>query len=419
MAGLPTSNSATSLTASDAGPGNAPETYLGFAIQPNRMLVRLLEAEEGDVARLEHEDDVSILKKNGNRLLEQITSSVDGNPLKNGNPKIWKTLANWIKEANGDLAKAKRTAYRLFILQKRTGGSFISRMNDADTTQEAKKLIDDIEKHFWGNGPSFSKKTKVAAGIADHLEVILSAPRDIVCAIIANFKLECSDGDPETDTLNALSSEPFVPKHLAKRCAEHLLAYVERTTKKSISNKAVAEITWGDFAKECSGFLRDHQNAAKIISMALEPNAVEKAKIFSERPVFVQQLELIAWEETEIVGAINDFLWAVAERTAWADQAELTETTFERFEDELIDRWIQLRRVVNRQFTDDLLRGQELADRCLTEDRHLDGREVPAHFTRGSYHALADCRHPSKRIGWHPEFLELLGLTVPPGLVGS
>ena len=38
---------------------------------------------------------------------------------------------------------------------------------------------------------------------------------------------------------------------------------------------------------------------------------------------------------------------------------------------------------------------------CMDHGAKLEGLETPAHFTRGSFHALAEDR----LIGWHPSYL--------------
>jgi ABC-3C protein len=49
--------------------------------------------------------------------------------------------------------------------------------------------------------------------------------------------------------------------------------------------------------------------------------------------------------------------------------------------------------------------GQLLLADCGTHQQKLQGLEVPAFFTPGSFHALAE----EKTVGWHPEYETLLG----------
>lgn len=49
-------------------------------------------------------------------------------------------------------------------------------------------------------------------------------------------------------------------------------------------------------------------------------------------------------------------------------------------------------------------RGQLLLADCGTHQQRLQGLEVPAFFTPGSFHALAE----EKTVGWHPEYEILL-----------
>jgi hypothetical protein len=49
-------------------------------------------------------------------------------------------------------------------------------------------------------------------------------------------------------------------------------------------------------------------------------------------------------------------------------------------------------------------RGQLLLADCGMHQQKLQGLEVPAFFTPGSFHALAE----EKTVGWHPEYETLL-----------
>src|SRR5215470_13727657 len=71
-----------------------PAQYLGYSLQPIRMLQILLGAPPGSFVTLEVFEDVGV-QINGQRIASQVKSGLVKNPLSDRSCELWKTLANW------------------------------------------------------------------------------------------------------------------------------------------------------------------------------------------------------------------------------------------------------------------------------------------------------------------------------------
>ncbi|HEU5400134.1 MAG TPA: ABC-three component system protein [Terriglobales bacterium] len=107
-----------------------------------------------------------------------------------------------------------------------------------------------------------------------------------------------------------------------------------------------------------------------------------------------------------MIEAINQFLRASAERAAWSKAGIVHDKSFDDYEENLITAWKNkraLNEVIHKSLTG-VDRGKLLLAECGLHQQRLQGLEVPAFFTPGSFHALAE----DKTVGWHPEYKSLL-----------
>ena len=121
---------------------------------------------------------------------------------------------------------------------------------------------------------------------------------------------------------------------------------------------------------------------------------------------YVRQLELIEYSDEDVMEAINNFLRASAERSAWSEAGIVHDDSFDEYEESLVAYWKNKRtvqRVIHKSLSC-VERGQLLLADCAVYQQKLQGLEVPAFFIPGSFHALAE----EKMVGWHPDYETLL-----------
>ena len=121
---------------------------------------------------------------------------------------------------------------------------------------------------------------------------------------------------------------------------------------------------------------------------------------------YIKQLHLIDADDDDLLAAVNDYLRAAVDRTAWAEKGLISEASLETMADELTITWRNKKDRVLVGFSDkpEHLQGRLIYRDCMDHDAHLDGLETPRHFVRGSWHTLSDDR----AIGWHPRYKDAL-----------
>src|SRR4051794_11326840 len=123
------------------GSSNVPGTYLGFSLQASRFLMRLLQAEAGDVVCLEIFDDIGVERADGSRVAEQNKSNQTYNAMSDRAVDFWKTMANWARAVVAGELDAKRTHFEIFTA-KPAGGPIAASFRDASTVEQATEAIE-------------------------------------------------------------------------------------------------------------------------------------------------------------------------------------------------------------------------------------------------------------------------------------
>src|SRR4051812_15884870 len=96
-------------------PSVAPGQYLGYSVQATRFLHRLLKGDLEDLISLEVIDDVGVMTASGKVIAEQSKSVLDGNPVSDRSPQLWKTFSNWIRAVEDGSINPKTTEFVLYV----------------------------------------------------------------------------------------------------------------------------------------------------------------------------------------------------------------------------------------------------------------------------------------------------------------
>lgn len=369
------------------------------------MLARLLTSSSGDVVCLEVFDDVGVEKADGSRVAEQAKSTHGGNPVSDRAVGLWKSLANWVKAVEGGALDPAQTSFVLYVSSQVTMGKIASTFHGAKNLDNATAAVTDARNALWGTPPDFPDKDSVAETLAKYVALVLDPEKaTLVAQVVSRMTIVLGSGSPQGDLRPLLLAKLVSPDSYEVVVAQ-ALGWVKRETDLLLEKGLPAFVTYDAFHEALLNFVRLHDRQEMFRSFAGTPSKDEINKEQALR-TYVRQLELIGTETDDILAAINDHLRAVADRTLWAEKGYLSAPMLIDFEKELQLTWKNNRdRIEIREAGfEPRARGKLLLLDCCRHDATLSGHPCPRHFTRGSFHAMADTRD----IGWHPDFRNLL-----------
>ena len=179
-------NTEAMLEGGGAGAGAAPGQYLGYALQPVRMCVRLMIGQDGEHVSTERLDDVAVHLADGFLILEQTKSALTHNPISDWAIDLWKTFANWITTTTRLGLDPTKIRYVLYVTPVKTGNRALA-LHEAQTRAQVDAVVKSLRADF--------SARKSAPACAEHVQVLLDADPELRTTIIANFSLVTED-DP-------------------------------------------------------------------------------------------------------------------------------------------------------------------------------------------------------------------------------
>lgn len=388
--------------------GEAAQSYFGFSLQLNRMLLTLLESSAGDVVWLEKFDDVGSSRPDGTVQIEQDATYLGSNPLSDSAEKIWKTLSNWVEGANQKWFTAANAGFKLFVLQKHKLGNLATQINAAKSIDDANACLSAITEKHWGKPPGHLKKLSISNNIGSHIENILSNP-ETAKEIIIRCQIECGSGDPTEDLIKSLSSNPLAPMGPLRRkhLIEYMLGWLKVETDKQFAAGLIAHIPFEDFQKAVSRYASSHLRENLLAPLAPPPDEQEALNLLTTAPTFVRQLSIIECETNDILEAINTFLTAREDFNLWCRDGDVTEQEMAEYANNLIRYWRNSRRGISSSLSD-VDFGRQLSSDCFKQNMPFNRRDVPVYFTEGVFHDLANAAIDDLTVGWHKNFKQLL-----------
>lgn len=380
---------------------HVPAQYYGYSLQCTHCVYVLLDAQPDANVSVEVLDDVAVEESFEEVEAIQLKSALKTNPISNRSVDFWKTIGNWIRAVEKGELDVDRTVFHLRLGRQRSGA--VCESFAAASTPEMADLAIEKAKHQF-----FTPKGKLKAGISAELrnevETVFGPSRaELVRRIVVNFRLSFGTKHAYDELLSHLKTK-LIDDDVAEDVLLHALGWVKKELDIAIEADKPPVVAADRFRVEVSSF-RDRLKARSYLPSFAGPPSLEQIELHKLR-VFVRQLNLVDFQEEDVLSGITDFLSAVTNRVEYARRGYVNSKSFSEFEEALESLWKNHRDEVelNRN-EDEVTRGRRLALRCLREMVRLQGIEVPANFVRGCFHSLAD----QPRIGWHPRYRELLG----------
>lgn len=380
-----------------------PSQYLGYIMQLPRVLLRLLNAEEDESVALEFNGDVSVLDGGKITILsEEDKSSIVDNPIDDTSINLWKTFYNWINYINSNTLIPQKTTFVLYTNHIPSKDDLAMKMSEVDVSGISTLLSECKSRTKHLSPPSKSNQKNAYT----YKEFVLNQQVNVFTKILPNFILESNDDvwGVECDIKNFLRDKAFLPDISIDSVYHELMGFILDSIAKRISQKKIAAISKKEFKK----FVQDifYKIRTKQLTDYASSHICAQNREIGEKPIYIQQLEIIKQSEEEILEATNDYINAKINRQDWIENEILEEKEINDFEKNLEKSYKNSKKeidLIHPDF-DDVRKGQLLLVECKKVNVHLAQQQTPAGTIAGTYHSMAD----QKRIGWHPNWENLL-----------
>lgn len=372
---------------------SAAGPYLGYGLQTVRFCIRLLTEPVSATVYLEDGDDVSVHYQDGSTLLEQ-TKQVKKNPVANWSTDLWKTIHNWLED-HSPIATGPAARLCLYITPPHPPGPFAAALDAAKTPDEVAALVAQIATEV----AAAAKKSEAMM----FAQRFLDAPPAEQHALACRFEL-IAQSDPLQPIYDRYA--PSVSPQLLDRIASYALGEAKRQSDKLLSLGKPAGMNAGAFKDLIRTFIEHINLPAYFDFDAPKPTAKDVEAKLAGKPRFIRQLELIKVDKQQQLNAVSDYLRTATNKTNWGAEGTLLPQSLDQFEEDLVSRHKAICDSVEAVHSalDDIKRGNAIYAECRQIAIPLHGKSVPEHFTHGCFNELSD----DKRIGWHPNFLDLL-----------
>lgn len=340
--------------------------------------------------------DVGVEKLDGTKIAEESKSNLATNPLTDRSVAFWKSIRNWVEAiANGSLV-ASTTHFHLFVTTA-TPGIIAQSFHDAGSIDDARKAFAKAKTDLKWTGTNLSD---YAEDLRPHLQVVFTAFPDMVAEMIARFQILNGLGDAH-DRVRPMMLQELVSEDACDDVVKWAHGWVKERVDRLLNAKKLVRITRQEFHDALLNYVRVNDRATMLRSIAGVPSHEEITSELSLR-VYVRQARLISLDEDTVLEAVNDFLAASVDRTAWADDGYISEADVKAYSKDLTSTWKHKRgsTLVGHKDKSNQDKGKILYHDCMQVTAGLQGLATPAHFCRGSLHALAD----DQTIGWHPDY---------------
>jgi hypothetical protein len=380
----------------------APGQFYGYSLQITRSVAHLLRAHAGQSVAVEHLDDVATYD-GSSAVLEQDKSGLAHNPVSDRSVGLWKALYNWVHAIRAGALK-QDTKFVLFVAQNHHG-NVIDRIHEVSNQPDAEALVGSLRKEFWGDEPGRALRSALPTDLAAVVNPVLSASDEVLARLFVGVSLENGSGSPNDDLLIALR-EKAISESALENVLVHLLGWAKRSIDKQIEKRRPVGLTWEEFNKVLVAAAKKYDRSNALVSTAPSVEVTRNMVDAELRDrTYIRQLQVVNCEVGTLVRAVNDFLRAGVDRTAWSERGDVVEESFHEFEDGLQRAWESQRtRVeIEQKAMLEVERGQLLNAYCMGLQVQLQAMNVPGYFVPGSFHTMAD----TLQVGWHPRYREM------------
>jgi hypothetical protein len=383
---------------------HAIPAYAGFAAQPTRMALLLLQANPGATVSLELFDDVAVETPDGTVVATQMKSGMKKNPVSDRAVELWKTFANWVRQVRAGELDSTRTVFELYV-RKDFAGALVRKFAAAKTKESVAQAFADARCALWGDPPQYLKKPHVAHELQPHLEEVFGteAGARAFRAIIERFQFTVSKATPTEALHGHVANFMAVESAAVEKVVCFFQGWVKQETDRQIDATGRAPAIARDVAwKEFTTFYNSIVSGGNLPDVADQPKPEDYGQLLGLP--FVRQLGLIKLATESQRYAMTCYFRAASARTRWVDHDLVRKESLTELEGSLAQAHRDLSEKVYAMAHAEELKGRLLLAECNQHRCPLEGKDTPGYFIPGCFHSLAD----RLLVGWHPRFSELM-----------
>ena len=386
------------------GNTHVPDKVYAYSLQVRHMMFELLECKEGDAVSVEVFDDIGIEKEDGSKDAIQAKSVLSNrNPVSNRAVDLWKTFYNWLIAVQDGELSILNTNFRLFINVDKHG-SIVDSFNSSITDQDACLAWETAKNEFY---EADGTEKKCSDEYVDYIRFFFSDKNKITaCNIIKKFKLETISNTHIESLYERFKEKAFISRESLDKVFIYMLGWIDKQTAALVEEKKPMVICGKNFRYELTAIYREINQKLSLVEIALKPTEDMINSELEAFKTYVEQLDIINCDYTDIVEAISDYLRASANRTIWAEKGDVSKDAMSMFSEELKRIWKNKKRImdITQKNIEEYDLDQLLYFECKENHVDMGVFATPSFFISGCFHELAD----DESIGWHPKYKEIL-----------
>ena len=390
-----------------------PDKLQGYLLQVKHMLYELISVDDR-VVSVEKLDDVAV-EIDGKVIAEQMKSVTSANnPVAERSSVFWKTLYNWctyIEE--GSLPSDAVLRFVVVANTTITPGRIQESFKNAHTDADAEKALAYAKTTILSTPPDNPTAEAYAAlpdAYRDYAKYLFADSRaKIACNIIKAMEIEIHNDTYDEDLLKRFSNQT-IPAEYADLLLTDMLGWVTRTVESFTKNSKPAYIAAKDYREALNRQIRASNTKTILRAVSQTPSNDEQSGEVERLDTYIRQLKLIEMDDSTLYEAASDFLRTKVDKIEWAQRGIVNAQSFDDYHDALYRTWTNRQQLMGLHETDSIACGKAVYFSCRGDSgqQKLQGVEPPPFFGSGSLQGLANDPADAPRIGWHPQYIDLL-----------
>lgn len=394
---------------------HVPDKLHAFTLQVRHLMYELISIDLERIVSIEAYDDIAIEDTNkGNIIAEQIKSVLsNNNPLTDRADVFWKTFYNWIQYVEFGTLNILNTYFRFVVISNHDliSGTIAQSFHNAKSEKEAEKALKEAKKMLWGNKEE--KRASIPESYKSYIEYLFDNKcKQNLLKIIVSFQIELHSKTYDEELYKRFCSQ-IIPAEYSQELFIYMLGWVTEQVNLKTKEGQAAFIHCKEFHDELQKQVTHYNHNSILAAVSVRPSAADTQVEMERQDTYIKQLSLIDMSFDEMLKASSDFLRTSAETTIWAARGFVTSKSFEEYCDGIERIWANKKRMVmfsGDKHDGDSHRGQVLYSMCQdgVDRLNVDGKIVPEFFGPGTLHRLANAPVDEPRIGWHPQYKDIL-----------